>query len=387
MTDKPRILIIDDTPGIIHILSGILSNEYTIMVAKNGERGLQRALSEPPPDLILLDIIMPEMNGYDVCIELKSHIETADIPVIFITVMGEEENEAQGFEVGAVDYITKPFNPEVVKARLHTHLELKQHRDKLETLVKARTAELELAKKTAEDAHAAKSRFLSCMSHELRTPMNGVVSMAELLLSMELDPEHEELVEIIRSSAYAQLSVIEDILSYASLAAGLEQIELLEFSLRTLCEKIFAMFAVAAFEKDIQLNLNIPAYMADLYLGDAKKLRQVLVHLVGNAIKFTPKGSVSLDIQAFNHHGQRIILEFAIIDTGIGIPASKHDLLFQSFSQVSTGHNRRYGGTGIGLTNAHELIHIMKGELKFETEENQGSRFYFQIPLNLSLAS
>ena len=382
---KARILIIDDTPGIIHILSGILAQDYTIMVAKDGMRGIQRALSTPPPDIILLDIIMPEMNGYDVCVELKSHIETADIPVIFITVMGEEENEAQGFEVGAVDYITKPFNPEVVKARLQTHLELKQHRDELETLVEARTAELEQAKKTAEDAHAAKSRFLSCMSHELRTPMNGVVSMAELLLTMDLQDDQSELVEIIRSSAYAQLSVIEDILSYASLAAGLEQIELLEFSLTILTQKVFAMFAVAAFEKNIQLKLEINDSLPDLYIGDAKKLRQVLVHLVGNAIKFTPQGSVSLQIQSIEYNGRNITLEFAVIDTGIGIPANKHEALFQSFSQLSEGHSRRYGGTGIGLTNARELIHIMKGELKLESILEQGSRFYFSIPLNVAL--
>lgn len=384
--NKPRILIIDDTPGIIHILSGILEKDYTIMVAKNGQRGLQRALSKPAPDLILLDIIMPEMNGYDVCKELKANAATRDIPVIFITVMGEEENEAQGFEVGAVDYITKPFNPEVVKARLHTHLELKQHRDELEILVKARTAELELANKKAEDAHAAKSRFLSCMSHELRTPMNGVVSMAELLLSMDLETEYAEFIEIIRSSAYAQLSVIEDILSYASLAAGLEQIELLEFSLKRLTEKVFAMFAVAAFEKNIQLNLNISPDLPELYIGDAKKLRQVLVHLVGNAIKFTPSGSVNLEVRGIEHSGSHIILEFAVIDTGIGIPSNKYNALFQSFSQLSSGHNRRYGGTGIGLTNARELIHIMKGELKFDSILTQGSRFYFQIPLNIALA-
>lgn len=380
--DKPCILIVDDALDIIRLLSGILIDEYRVMVAKSGEKALQRATAEDSkPDLILLDVLMPGMDGYEVCTRLKADPRTQDIPVIFTTIMDEEEDETRGFELGAVDYITKPLSAGIIKARVRTHLELKRHREQLEDLVRERTHELEQAKIAAEAADLAKSEFLTCISHELRTPMNGVIGMSDVLLYTDLDAEQKEYVEIIRSSANAQVTVIEDILSFSNLVAGRQQVIREEFQPDLIIQPIVDIFRAEVSEKKLKLECSLPENFPFPLWGDPGRLRHIVLNLVGNAVKFTKQGEIHIGVSLENEKENSVDLLFSVSDTGIGIPADKKARLFQSFSQLETVLTRHYEGLGLGLASAKRTVELMGGEIGVESEEGKGSRFWFSIPL------
>ncbi len=210
---KQTILIVDDSHGNIVALSVLFKSDYNIIVATSGREAIEVMTSGKPPSLILLDVMMPDMSGYDVCKKLKAENKFKSIPIIFITAMDREIDETIGFQLGAEDYIKKPFYPAVVVARVRTHLELKYHRDHLEKMVKERTAKLEKAKMKAQAANDVKSQCLENVSHELRTLMTGFIGMTELLMETALDNEQREYTATILSSAYAQLKIIDDILT------------------------------------------------------------------------------------------------------------------------------------------------------------------------------
>ncbi|MCP4700220.1 MAG: response regulator [Gammaproteobacteria bacterium] len=380
---KQIILIVDDSSDVISLLSGVLQNEYRVMAAKNGEKALGRALSDTNrPDLILLDVLMPGgMNGYEVCKQLHANKKTSDIPVIFTTIMDEEEDEARGFAVGAVDYITKPFQANIIKARIHTHLELKKHRERLEEMVKARTAELEQAKLEAESAYKAKSEFLACVSHELYTPMNGIIGISGLLLESSPD-EQAEYVDIISSSAHALTTVIGDILEFSRLDSGRARVKSVGFQLNSIIQPIIAIVTTQARDKGLRLESVIQPGVPDILYGDPGKLRQVLLYLTGNAVKFTHQGKVRIEAVLEEENEDRVTLRFIVEDTGIGIPADKMDLLFRSFTQVDGSVTRQYGGLGLGLANSKRMVELMAGEINVESEEDKGSKFWFRVSLN-----
>ncbi len=181
--DKPnqhRILVVDDTKENIEALFALLQDEYIIVAAKSGENALKKT-HKTKPDLILLDIMMPGMDGYEVCRRLKADKETEGIPIIFVSALSEAMDEAKAFELGAVDYITKPFIPSIIKARVRTHLSLKEYQTHLKEMVRERTLQLEEAKLEAQSANIAKSDFLMNMSHELRTPLNGIMAASSII--------------------------------------------------------------------------------------------------------------------------------------------------------------------------------------------------------------
>lgn len=422
------ILIVEDSPTQALKLQLILEqNGYRVSVAKNGREAMEH-LAVHTPIMVISDIVMPEMDGYEMCRRIKDDPVMRDIPVVLLTSLSDPVDVIRGLQCGADNFITKPYKEDFLISRIKSVLINREMRKSLSTEwglkiyfnggqytitsdrmqiidllfssfenavqknqelenavreLKEVQRELAHAKEVAEKASRTKSLFLANMSHDIRTPMNGIIGMTDLCLETELTAEQREYLNMVKASADSLLSLLNDILDLSKIEGDALELEKVPFNLTDTVDETLKMLAVLAHRKGIELAGRIRRDVPVALLGDPSRLRQVVVNLVGNAVKYTERGEVALDVALKEATENEAVLHFQVRDTGVGIPKDKQKAIFDAFTQVDESIARKYGGTGLGLSISARLVGLMNGDIWVESELGEGSTFHFTARFGL----
>jgi len=412
---QPVVLLVDDQAMVNEAVRRALANQPDITLHYCGDaREAVSMANQVQPTVILQDLIMPGIDGLTLLSRYRANEPTRDTPIIVLSTTDDPKVKGQAFALGANDYLVKlPDKIELVaRIRYLSKAFLNQAqrdaayralRESQQQLIDSNAALISLNQKL-EEATLAKSQFLANMSHEIRTPMNGVIAMIELLLNTDLTHEQREFVEDTRSSAEALLTIVNDILDFSKIESGKLELERRPFELHTCVEEVLDLLAPEAARKNIDLAGRADEAIPKILVSDMTRLRQILVNLVGNAVKFTSQGEVVVEVtpaarrarapkQAekadtdFLQNPEEWLIHFSVRDTGIGIPLNRQNLLFKSFQQVDAATTRHYGGTGLGLAISKRLAELLGGSIWVESDLGKGAAFHFTIAANASPAT
>ena len=366
-SSKSSILIIDDEKTNILYLNRILSADYEIFTAKDGEKGLE-LVNEYLPDLILLDIVMPGMDGYEILASLKTSEKTKAIPVIFITGLTGDEHESKGLALGADDYISKPFNDEIVRLRV---------RNQIKIIKQMRTI---IAQELTEHKSRTKAEFLSRMSHEMRTPMNaimGTTSVAQIEDDVSTIQEHLKTIE---KASREMMFLIDSMLDIADISHDKTKLACSDFNVRNMIREALNQSNECKKQKQQSLSVDIDDDVPETVYGDEKNLSKALSHLLTNAVKFTgEQGEILLKVSAAKNEGEIITLQFEVIDNGIGISKEHQESIFSLFEQVDGCDSREFEGIGSGLFITKNIVNMMGGKIWVDSEPGKGSKFVITV--------
>ncbi len=359
-TKKSGILIVDDTPKNIQVAASILKEQgYQVAFTRDGQSALARVRSAKF-DLILLDIMMPEMDGYEVCQHLKADPQTADIPVIFLTAKTDSDSVIKGFEVGGVDYVTKPFNPAELLARVKTHSELKRAKEELKEL------------------NATKDKFFSIIAHDLKNPFAVLIGCSDFLLQSEpLTEDQRELAEDMNTASQQGYDLLQNLLKWSRSQIGHLACEPKMINIQNIVNETILLLKNNAMSKNIRLIGEIEENTS--VYADSDMITTVIRNLLSNSIKYTPDGG-SITISA-DDKGD--VLEISISDTGVGIKPEDIEKLFRIDVKHSTPGTAKEQGTGLGLNLCKEFVEKNNGKIGVESTVGKGSRFYFTVPKSI----
>jgi CheY-like chemotaxis protein len=358
-TDIKKIIVVDDNVENLTAIKNTLKEQYEVYPSISAVKMFE-LMEHIIPDLILLDVEMPDMNGYEAANKLKNNYKLRDIPIIFLTSRDDVKSEIEGLNIGAVDYIRKPFVASLLLRRLETHLSLIEHQRK------------------AQDASRAKGEFLTNMSNEIRTPLNAIIGMINIAANTDDIQKIKYCLQRAGTASKHLLNILNDILDMSKIEANKFELSHNEFNFEKMLMDIINVTNINAEEKNLNfaviLNTNVPSFI----ISDELRFSQVIMNLLNNAIKFTPEnGKVVLRVEKTEEENDEIILKTEVADSGIGMTEEQQKRLFTAYNRVDSSVTKNFGGSGLGLVISKQIVELMNGEISVESKPNKGSKFTF----------